>query len=57
MRNLLQYPITDAEKIEAVERACKEEIERVNQNETDVPIGDVHLAALHAVLKDLKEKA
>lgn len=56
MRNLREYPITRDEKIRALERAIRETAERWEelQREGKLPVGDIHLAALTELLKDLR---
>ncbi len=55
MRNIMQYPITYEEKINAVTAAISTEEVRLASG--DAPVGDITLAALWAVLGDLLREA
>lgn len=49
MRNLLQYPVTQAEKISILRKI----IEDKRENLADLPFGDITVAVLEEILKDL----
>jgi hypothetical protein len=54
MRNIMVYPITTEEKIEAISWALAQYVAKMDALGIDRPIGDVTGAALQAVIDDLK---